>query len=565
MNIFSKRLLIAGGILLTVFLVLAILAYLLVDAEAIKQRLSSELAAETGQHLKIDGDVKLKLFPTLAVQLNKVALRSEGKKRSWLKVGRIAGQLDFMRLLTGELVIDSFTIDKPQINLIAARFPEDTSTPAKTSNKTKTKKSETGAPLLIGIRKIKVTDGTLNWGRTAKDGQLDINKLSAYNNAPGKPVTFKFDTVVHSPEVPHAVPVSGSMIIDFSKRDRLKIAPIDIALDQSNINGKLDINTRAATRIDFDLAMDKLNVDRYTGASNNAKAAPSKKAAKTSAAKSRSSAKSKPSDTVISGKLALKQLQVAGLNISNTQTRLRFAKDVLKLSRFKSNISGGQLKGDVVVDLNGAKPAIKLNQKLSKVQVGKLLKDLKIYDHFSGKGDISLALNMRGDDVNPLLKSMNGKVSFNLSKSSFNNMDLLATAKKLENLYKLYRGKTTSLDKPAKSKKAYDVVKGSFLFKNGVGTTNDVLIARTDAHITARGNLIPGFDKIDLYIKVNEHKQGKATGKTVPLRARGKLSSPKIGLDSRAVKKEVKKEAKRKVKKKAKKELKKRLEDLFKR
>ena len=521
MNIFSKRLLIAAGILVTVFLVLAILAYLLVDGEAIKQRLSTELAAETGQHLKIDGDIKLKLFPTLAVQLNKVALRSEGKKRSWLKVDRIAGQLDFMRLLTGKLVIDSFTVDKPQINLVAAHFPEDTSRPAKSSKKTKAKESEGAAPLLIGVRKIKISDGTLNWGRKASDGQLDINKLSAYNNAPGKPVTFKFDTVVHSPEVPHAVPVNGSMIIDFSKPGKLNIAPIDIALDASNINGKLNINTRAATRIDFDFSMDKLDVDRYTGTSNNAKAAPGNKAAKTSSAKSRSTSKSKPSDTVITGKLALKQLQVAGLNISNTQTRLRFAKDVLKLSRFKSNISGGQLKGDVVVDLSGTQPAIKLNQKLSKVQVGKLLKDLKIYDHFSGKGDILLALNMRGDDVDPLLKSMNGKVSFNLSESSFNDIDLLATAYKLERLGKALRGKTTSQDKTSTSKKAYDVVKGSFLFKNGVGTTSDVLIARTDAHITAHGNIIPGFDKIDLYIKVNEHKQGKATGKTIPLRVKG--------------------------------------------
>lgn len=563
MKILSHRLFIAAGILLTLFLVLAILAYLLVDSEAIKQRLSTELAAETGQHLKIDGDVKLKLFPTLAVQLNKVTLRSESKKLSWLKVDRIAGELDFLRLIMGELVIDSFTIDKPKINLIAAHFPEDTSTPAKAGKKTKEKDVQAGAPLLIGIRRIKVSDGTLNWGKTEKDGQLDINKLSAYNSAPGKPVTFKFDTVVHSPEVPHAVPVSGTMVIDFSKPGILNIAPIDIELDESNINGKLNINTKAATRIDFDFAMDKLNVDRYTGAASNTKATAAGKPSTTATAKSRSTAKSSPSDAVIIGKLALKQLHVAGLNLSNTETRLRFAKDVLTLNRLKSNISGGQLKGDIVVDLNGTQPVIKLNQKLSKVQVGQLLKDLKIYDHFSGKGDISLALSMKGSDVDPLLRSMNGKVAFNLSGSSFNDIDLLATARKLENLGKTLRGKTASLDKPATSRKAYDVVKGSLLFKNGVGTTNDIIIARTDANITAHGNVIPGFDKIDLYINVSELKRGKLTGTTVPLRARGKLSSPKIGLDSRAVKKEVKKQAKKELKKKAKKELKKRLEDLF--
>jgi uncharacterized protein involved in outer membrane biogenesis len=563
MNIFSKRLLIAAGILLTVFLVLAILAYLLVDGETIKQRLSTELAAETGQHLKIDGDIKLKLFPTLAVQLNKVALRSEGKKRSWLKVDRIAGQLDFMRLLTGELVIDSFAVDKPKINLIDAHFPEDTSRPAKSSKKTKAKEPEAGAPLLIGVRKIKISNGTLNWGKKASGGQLDINKLSANNNAPGKPVTFKFDTVVHSPEVPHAIPVSGAMVIDFSKPGRLKIAPIDIALDESSINGTLDINTRAATRINFDFAMDKLNVDRYTGTAGSTKTSPGNKTTKTSATKSRSTAKSSPSDTVITGKLALKQLRVAGLDISNTQTRLRFAKDVLTLSRFKSNISGGQLKGDVVVDLNGTQPAIKLNQKLSKVQVGRLLKDLKIYDHFSGRGDISMALNMRGNDVDPLLRSMNGKVSFNLAESSFNDADLLATAKKLENYYRLAKGK--ALEKPAKSKKAYDVVKGSFIFKNGVGTTNDIIIARSDASITARGNVMPGFDKIDLNLAVNEYRKGQPAGKKIPLRVKGKLSDPKIRLDSKAIKKEIKKDAKKKLKKKTREKLKKRLEDLFRR
>jgi hypothetical protein len=79
------------------------------------------------------------------------------------------------------------------------------------------------------------------------------------------------------------------------------------------------------------------------------------------------------------------------------------------------------------------------------------------------------------------------------------------------------------------------------------------------------GNVIPGFDKIDLTLAVNEYRKGQPTGKNIPLRVKGKLSDPKIRLDSKAIKKEVKKEAKKKLKKKAGEELKKRLEDLFRR
>lgn len=557
-----KRLLILFSIPLVLLLVAIVLAVILVDADDIKQRLDSELVAQTGQHLKIDGDASLQLWP-LAIKVSKAQLRSEGKKQPWFRVERIAGQIDLIHLFSGQLVIDSFIIDKPEINLVHARFPEAKGTPKPTAKKRQPGDAKEAAPLLIGVRQIKISNGTLNWDKKPEDGQLDINSLSAHNKAPGKPVDFRFDVVAHSPAVPHAVPVKGSMVIDFSKTDVLKIKPINIKLDQSEIDGKLSINSKKGTRIDFDFDMDQLDVDRYTQPAGKRAAKPADKPAATTAKKSTA-----PSDTVITGKLALKKLSVTGLNITNTKTKLRFANDVLKLTGFSSNVSDGTVKGNVSVNLKGTQPAISLEQKLSGIKVGKLLKDLKIYDHFTGKGNVDLKLSTRGNDLDPLLKNLNGKVGFKLTESSFNDFDLLATAKKAENLYRLTQGKKLSTDKPARSKKVYDVIKGELEFKKGIGTVKNTKLARTDAHIVVRNIILPGYDKMDLYYDVYEYKDGKATGKMIPLRHKGKLSKPSMPkLDSKAVKKAIKKEAKKKLKKELKKEkekaLKKGLERLF--
>lgn len=552
MSTLKNRLTILVSVAIVLVLLVAAVAFILIDANDIKQRLDTELVAKTGQHLRIDGDVSLQIFP-LAVKITRAQLRSEGNKQPWFRVERVAGQIDVMRLFSGELVIDSFTIHKPQIDLDKAKFPESDNKAGNNKAGKKVQADKQEKPLLIGVRQVKISDGTLNWGKTAKDGQLDINSFTASNKAPGKPVDLRFDLRVHSPEVAHVVPVKGSVRVDFSKTGVLKVKPVSITLDQTRLDGKVTINTKKATHIDFDLGMDQLDVDRYTSGKSNGKPAASQPAARSS--KNKSGNKAGAPDTIITGKLALKKLSVTGLNISNTKTKLRFANNILKLTDFSSHVSDGTVKGNVTVNLQAAQPVISMDQELRDIKVGKLLKDLKIYDHFSGKGNVSLKLSTRGNDLDPLLKNLDGIVGFKLTESSFNDTDLLATAIKYKQIYATLKGRQVK-EETASSKRVYDNVSGSFNFKNGMGATNDILISRKDEYITGKGTIGPGHDHIDIYLMAGKQRADQNTDRAIPLRVRRKLSDIKVRLDEKAVKKAVKKEAKKKVKKKAEKKLK---------
>ncbi|MDH5631691.1 MAG: AsmA family protein [Gammaproteobacteria bacterium] len=552
----GRRILYSLVILLALTAVLVAAAVFLIDAKTIQKRLNDELAAQTGQQLHIDGDTQLEFFPRLAIRIDKIRLRSLGKQRDWLTINRLAGQVDIWRLVSGELVINSFLIDQPVINLILAKFPESS---AKDTAKPTSKAADgekNGKPMLIGVRQIKINKGVLNWAEKPELGQLDLHTFTANNDAPGKPIHMSFDTTLTTPDVAHSVPLKGAFTVDLGKSDQYQIKPLNLKLDQSSMTGSINIQDGKTSRIQFDLELDTLDVDRYTQADAASQPAAGKPAA--SKPVKAKAGKQEGNGAIIDGKIRVKQVRVAGINITDTDAGVHFANDQLSLKPFSTRISNGQMKGTASVDLRGNDPVIRLDQSMKGVDIGQLLRDLKVYHHFKGNGDIKLAINTRGGDVDPLLKNLDGNVSFNLGDSSFNDMDFLGTAQKLQKLYDTLKGKEVS-EKPVKAKAVYDTVSGSLQFNKGIGTTNDLLIARKDSRITGSGTISPGYDDINIALNVVGMRDDKPVGSGIPLRIKKPLSDPRYMIDRKEATKMIKKEATKKAQKRLKKEALKRL------
>lgn len=114
-----KKLLIALGVLVLIVLVVAIAAPFFIPAETFKNQIEQRAEAATGRKLTIAGPVKISLLPSVAVVAKDVHF-ANGPGYSNPDMATLAGlevKLKVLPLLSGEVAIDSFVLDKPVIHL----------------------------------------------------------------------------------------------------------------------------------------------------------------------------------------------------------------------------------------------------------------------------------------------------------------------------------------------------------------------------------------------------------------------------------------------------------------
>ncbi len=114
-----KKLLIGLGVVVVLLLVAAVVVPMLIPLERYKSEIQAQVKAQTGRDLRIDGDISLSLLPTIAVSVEDVGF-SNAPGASTPEMATIESldvALQILPLISGEVAIDRFVLEKPVINL----------------------------------------------------------------------------------------------------------------------------------------------------------------------------------------------------------------------------------------------------------------------------------------------------------------------------------------------------------------------------------------------------------------------------------------------------------------
>ena len=114
-----KKVLIALGVIL-VLLVGAIVALpFLIPVDTIKEQVVAATRDATGRELAIDGDVSFKPFPRFEVEVNDVSFANAegGIDANMAEIEKLLVQIQVLPLLSGDVRVDSFVLEKPVIHL----------------------------------------------------------------------------------------------------------------------------------------------------------------------------------------------------------------------------------------------------------------------------------------------------------------------------------------------------------------------------------------------------------------------------------------------------------------
>ena len=114
-----KKFLIVIGALVALVIVALLVAPMVIPVDTYKKELLVQIEKATGREARIEGDFGISLFPTVAFTAGKFSLANVkgGKAAKMVNLDQLNVQVAVLPLLGGNVVIDSFVLDNPVINL----------------------------------------------------------------------------------------------------------------------------------------------------------------------------------------------------------------------------------------------------------------------------------------------------------------------------------------------------------------------------------------------------------------------------------------------------------------
>ncbi|MGH8694802.1 MAG: AsmA family protein, partial [Burkholderiales bacterium] len=275
---------------------------------------------------------------------------------------------------------------------------------------------------------------------------------------------------VASPALPMKklkVPLAGTVRADL--KNQTVNADLTTRFDESNIKAKVGMSNFAAPFTRFDVAIDKLNVDRYLP--------PTEKRAATAEPASPPQAE-QPIDFSpirklnLAGSLRIDELIASNVKAQNLRMDVKARGGRLEVNPLSANLYQGSTNGTASVNANNNQLAIRQN--LSGVSIGPLLRDALNQDLLDGRGNVALDVTATGNTVSAIKKTLNGSAALNLKDGALKGINL---AQSLRNAKAMFSGGARNSEQAAAAgeKTDFSELSASFVIREGVAHNDDLL------------------------------------------------------------------------------------------
>lgn len=309
---------------------------------------------------------------------------------------------------------------------------------------------------------------------------------------------------------------------------------ITVQLDASTLTGQAAVRDFTKPAVTFDLALDNIDVDRYLPPPSEEEppaATPTGAAAATAGALPVELLR----DLNLNGTLRIGQVKVSGLRANNIQLKLTAKDGVVRMQPATAELYQGKYEGNMSLDVRGAMPRLAVNDKLTGVQAGPLLKDLVGKEWISGTANVSAQLNAVGLTPEAIRSSLNGNASFAFRDGAVQGI----------NIAQLIRQAQASLKgqqaPPAANQTDFSELTGTLNITDGVVRNRDLSVKSPLLRVTGEGMMVDlKTEQVDYLVNAVlvgtlEGQGGKdleeLKGVTIPVRIGGTMSDLAFRLD----------------------------------
>jgi len=367
---------------------------------------------------------------------------------------------------------------------------------------------------------------------------------------------------------------SSEIAFEFiGNQQSVNIKNLAIKLDKSYIAGSLAVTQLDNPAIQYQLSLDKINLDDYLPPS-----VPEEQKAGDSSTHQGSASGPVIADTPIelpvkmlrdlnvNGSFKAQSIQVSGQTISSLLVETRARGGLVKLPLIKAKLLDGNVNLSAQLDVRKNTPAYQLAMKARALEadsiVSPIIKDVlgEKDARLTGASNLDLDINSKGQSVKQLMASSNGQFKYTMGKAELHNVDINFNVRKA--LADFMREKKLPVNDNFRGKynpkqtTAFKIVRASGTIKNGLVDNKDLLLESSKIKITGAGQVSLPKENINYRVVLDIVQDSRNSvgqrliDEPLPVLIKGSFASPDYDIKTSGWSRVLKNEAKQAVKKK---------------
>jgi AsmA protein len=588
MKVLKYVLLAAGGVVALAVLAIAVVVATF-DPNKYKPELAAAVKDKTGRTLAIEGNLGLTVFPSIGIAVGKTSLSEPNSSQIFARFDEAKMSLALLPLLSRRVVVDRITLSGLSVDLAKRKDGRTNiddllnasgrAEPAPPRPAPAPRPAHEREAVQLDIAGIEIRSSTVAWRDDTSGTRLKatLAELKTGRIASGVPGKLSLAAKIEGtkPRVDLQIKLSSAYRFDFEKQ-KFALSGIDLRLSEesagaspaaTSLKGDAEIDL-APQSIRFDLALDRLDVDRYLG-TGTGKASAGSGAGGGAGRGAPAAAAEEPIDLSplkglnLKGSLKIGELVVSNVKLEKVDIGTQASGGRVEIKPLAASLYQGNLTGEASVNANTHRLA--LRGQLGGVAIGPLLRDALNNDLLEGRGNVALDVQTGGTTVSAMKKALSGSASLALRDGALKGVNLDSAIRKARSL---------GGSKPAAEQKAdrtertdFTDLGASFVIKNGVAHNEDLSAKSPLLRLAGSGDVDIGAGSIDYVARVSVvgssggqggKEAAELRGVTVPVKITGPLDAPRFRVDLGAA-------AGQAVKQKAEEKLKDRLKGLLRR
>ena len=224
--------------------------------------------------------------------------------------------------------------------------------------------------------------------------------------------------------------------------------------------------------------------------------------------------------------LTLGELIAPDLTLNDVVMSLTIESGKLSISPLGLTLAGSRFAGVVTLDASGDVPAVSLDAKFPKLDIGPMLAEFGYRDVLEGNASIDIAIAGQGHSVAEIMASLQGhsRVLMNEGRARMESFDLLVGGLS-QVMGTLFAGQSEWT--------VVNCIASDFAIANGVAASR-IMLADTE-HVTVIGEGNVNLGEETLRLKISPQAKSATLNLAVPVNVRGTLAEPTFAPDEAAV------------------------------
>jgi len=237
----------------------------------------------------------------------------------------------------------------------------------------------------------------------------------------------------------------------------------------------------------------------------------------------------------LDGSFTIGRLKVANLSATDISVKVNGKNGVIKVDPASAALYQGGYQGNVTLDVRGDTPKVSVNERLSGIQAGPLLKDLTGKDRITGAADLTARLNFRGIEPDAVRKTLNGTLNFAFRNGAVKGINVA-------HLIRVAQARIKGQPLPPETEANetdFSELTGSAKITNGVLRNDDLLAKSPLLRVSGKGTVNLPAESLDyvLTTKIVGSLEGQGgagldelKGVAIPIRITGTFAEPKYAV-----------------------------------